>query len=873
MSRHVEPLDRGLVTIRDPALLKPGELSFIRNAVYLPGSNALQRARGRSAFGTATASALDVSGLRDLKFDNGNHYLFAHVSASYVSAIVGDTGTFGVVVSGIGVGTQLEAVQYRNRYFLFNGTTSSVTSIGTNRVAYLSATAAANTPLTRQHGLLPVFSAPPVVTSVGTFTQPVANATAYYEYWTTEVARVTNDGVPLVLESTFDTGAGPTTVLVSGATVVPTISMPAVRNPKITTHWRIYRSPVKSTATEKKFPSGFLIGEHSTATASASDSTATVATTYAFPTTYNTPGQVWANGTQANVSALGADDNASCTIVGGADLDSYGQACYTFGFTPFSGTIVGIEVSTEVYISNGSGNIPITITIYPNRNPADGGVAGDATATRNRWASKTLHTTDTTAPGTVYTVGGPTDRWFAANIPPLVDSEVNANFTVVLSAVLVNQTLSVDYVKVRFYHSASFDSVIPFPTVVYTFGDQTFQVGKNYPPPSSSTGALFQDTLVVNDVDNPSQIRWSSPGEPESFPPVYYLDFETRENDRVQFIGVVNNRLIVGLDSSLWRVNYLPSERDATFDRGNAVEAITRNYGIVNPMCACVFGTDGQQERLAFVSTQGIHATDGFNLETYSDGLDWRGDRDTVGIANTSTGNYVPQTLINDRERQELLFYFRNDAVGTGGRYFCLHFQYNELVDGKPRVSGMVTMENNNNLVGGANQRAVPKSAWAVPRNTGVTDVFIGYGTAANASASAFGAGMAYRETGTSIPSSYAGMVYQTRRLFLAGMGNEWKLNELYGYCGLVTWASAPGSATYEVNSRKTNGTSAATMSKTYTFATTAVGVPSELLHKVNFSQMCEGAAITATITGAGTYAQEYLILDGEDFGVEDSGL
>ena len=46
MSRRVEPLDKGLVTIRDPALLKPGELSFIRNAVYLPGSQALQRAKG-----------------------------------------------------------------------------------------------------------------------------------------------------------------------------------------------------------------------------------------------------------------------------------------------------------------------------------------------------------------------------------------------------------------------------------------------------------------------------------------------------------------------------------------------------------------------------------------------------------------------------------------------------------------------------------------------------------------------------------------------------------------------------------------------------------------------------------------------------------
>jgi hypothetical protein len=279
-----------------------------------------------------------------------------------------------------------------------------------------------------------------------------------------------------------------------------------------------------------------------------------------------------------------------------------------------------------------------------------------------------------------------------------------------------------------------------------------------------------------------------------------------------------------------------------------------------------VFSTDGQQERLAFVSNQGVHATDGFNLETYSDGLDWRGDRDGVGVAPVGQ-NYAPIALINDRERQELLFYFRNDAVEYGGRYHCLHFQYNELVDGKPRVAGFVTMENDNNLAGGSRRRAVPKSAWALPRSTGRTDVYIGYGTAVSATGTEVGAGMVYRETGTNIPAKTSTMSYATRRMFLAGMGNEWKLGELYGYCGLVTWAGSPGSVEYEVNNRKTNSTAVSTVGKTFAFAS------SELLHKVNFSQMLEGAVITALITGEGTYAQEYLILDGEDFGLEDSGL
>src|SRR3990172_10603376 len=167
MARHEEKLDGGLVTDRDPAMLEPGQLSGLQNAIYLPGSQALQRARGRSAFGVATATALDVDGLRDIQFDNGNHYLIGHVTASYVSAAVGDTGTFGVLATEVGDGSQLEVVHYRNRFFLFNGATQSATATSFNRLLYLTATGVANTPTVRNHGLLPVDSAPTVTTAGG----------------------------------------------------------------------------------------------------------------------------------------------------------------------------------------------------------------------------------------------------------------------------------------------------------------------------------------------------------------------------------------------------------------------------------------------------------------------------------------------------------------------------------------------------------------------------------------------------------------------------------------------------------------------------------------------------------------------------------
>ena len=46
-------------------------------------------------------------------------------------------------------------------------------------------------------------------------------------------------------------------------------------------------------------------------------------------------------------------------------------------------------------------------------------------------------------------------------------------------------------------------------------------------------------------------------------------------------------------------------------------------------------------------------------------------------------------------------------------------------------------------------------------------------------------------------------------------------------------------------------------------------------MHKVQFRNICEGLRISAAVTAnqQNNMAQEYIILDGENFGSEDSGL
>ena len=144
MPQVLEALVGGLVTSRDPALLKEGELSALQNCFYVPNAQALTRALGRTSFGTV-AAGISAVGLRDLKFDNGDHYLISHASASYYRAAVGDgpAAPFTSIFASA-TGASLETIQRENRFFLLNGT-------NINQAAYLSATDRKSTRLNSSH--------------------------------------------------------------------------------------------------------------------------------------------------------------------------------------------------------------------------------------------------------------------------------------------------------------------------------------------------------------------------------------------------------------------------------------------------------------------------------------------------------------------------------------------------------------------------------------------------------------------------------------------------------------------------------------------------------------------------------------------------
>lgn len=864
MGRIKEPLSNGVMTGPDPAVLPPGTLSYMRNMVYKPSTLALQRATGRTVWGAATGTSDDVTGLRNFLFDNGDHYLLAQVSATggntpgFVTAFVEGNGTFDVLTANVSASTSLEIVHYSNRFYAFNGN-SNLPGITANAAIYLSATAQNTPPILRQHGMAPV-TAPASAAASGSALSAAnfaGSASGWYEYWTTEVIQYIQDGVPKQeIESGF-TGT-PLNVYVASTAVAPVLTMPALSNVSAT-HWRIYRSPVKSYSTDRMYPDGFQVATQSTASAQYTDTSTSTQGSYVFGSALGY------NINFLNPANASASDTNYATITG-STVGRYGGSsliCSGFNFGGFKGPILGIEIVLRAFYTGGVPPL-VKVAIFKG--------VGAASILSSPYGIRSAYVTATVSPQD-FTLGGPTDTWVAPESPKFVDTDFDGSMNIGILSVY-GGNISVDSIRARVYYGAGQTeaAIIPYPTVVYTFSDTTVEVPKNGLPPLANTGDIYQDSLVTNSMSEPKLVRYSFPGMPDSFPSTYYLSFNTKDNDLVTLVKRVNNTLVVGLSNSIWRVNYLPSERDASFDRGVAVEPISRMYGVVNPMCACTFSVDGGSERMAFVSQKGIHVTDGYHISTQTQNQNWR------LVLSTAPGvTSIPIALINDPENQEILFYYRNDGISGNEKYMCLHMNYSlthvgtlhgdigpsRTFEESLKISGPVCMRNYD---AGTNSRAGVRSAWTVPRVNGSTTVFIGYGAGTDV---ASGPGKVYYETGTTLPSQDNVAAFKTRRMYLAGEAMEFRLNEAYGYLGSYTTAVGALGIDMACLTVKTNDDTGeiTQTAKTVAFAGRDLG-------KWQFRQMAEGLVLSAAVTGNpnNDLAWEYLLLDGENFGAEDSG-
>ncbi len=744
-----ETLDGGLVTARDPAMLQNGELAVANNVHYKPHDRGLHKVKQRTKYNTgAITGSPTVKGLRFLDFDNAAPLLVALVNDDlFLSTLSDETGSFGTPILGVGSGTSLDATHFEDNHYLFTGVDENhvvrpdrtvrkhgmlpVQTMGSTAPALVAGVFNSNLgtgfffllvtevsdpdtadevesaftgdPRTTESGGVPAQLTSPTTQAIRVTRPPLTNvlviesvtangtttltsATAFTKVRVGQ--RITGSGVP---NNTFvDTVTDESTIIVTNAVGAGIITATFY----IATHWRVYMSPPQETAVIPALPLFRKVAQQEITITTVDLGSKTEAEKFPTANTLQTAG--WSSPSSAHtIDNLGA----VCST------DGAKQGYHTFGYGT-TGSIIGIEVRIRFKVTyDPSKSFPLLlINLSTNANSATPtlypGNKGYIFNTRTAFRQVTATGVTLTYPMTGFastSLGHPTDIWGKSG--GWSTAEVNAvGFGIQLRYGLedpskLGMVCQVDSLSIIVYTSGGTNDPISltgpqYRTISISVGGLTSIFSQCTPPPIATTGTVFEDCLVVNDVIDRSSIQYSMPGRMHYFPNPFYLHFETKNGDGVTALASLGNKMVVGMQTHLYRVNYLPRETDSEFDRGRPIELISDAHGVAGRQSWALFNPDDTSIMMAFVSHNGVHMTDGFTSRLLSGDLDWP-NTVRLPVAGGAT-NYLQNSILVDYPNlQVLVLYYTPPGQTTNTKALFFHYnKFHRKEDGTFKVTG-----------------------------------------------------------------------------------------------------------------------------------------------------------------------------------------
>ena len=412
------------------------------------------------------------------------------------------------------------------------------------------------------------------------------------------------------------------------------------------------------------------------------------------------------------------------------------------------------------------------------------------------------------------------------------------------------------YIKVK-YVGAPSGSGDAYPIIQYEVGDAVASVPSHMPPPKSSTGTVFQGMAIVNDTSRPRTLCASLGENPEYFNTYYELELPTRTNDEITRIETVNDVLIIGTKGSIWKANYFPTELDAQTNRGRVMRQLSDSHNIVNVNCATLFtGSSGIQE-LAFVSTNGVFATDGASIRDLLRDLRWSGPGGVVGPISSSTYSKCVG-LINDPSTQTLRL-FINPGDGTSQVYVANYAGRHAKQGSGLKWAGPAYVS----YYAGTGTRTPISCAYSYRTNNGLTVVLHGRsGTGAGCGTIAVEDGEEATTYHNLPDTEHYLLSFTTRDFYPAGKGRQTELKEawLYGHYYTGSGIRSPG-GTFGVVQHYVNADDDTSVSDTVASRTTRLA--SLPIGNVN----CDGFNIEWEAALPNMHALYSLVLDVDDGG------
>lgn len=161
-------------------------------------------------------------------------------------------------------------------------------------------------------------------------------------------------------------------------------------------------------------------------------------------------------------------------------------------------------------------------------------------------------------------------------------------------------------------------------------------------PPNFKDACLFRGSLVAIPANDPTKIIWSVPGRPYAFPVPYSLKvMPDNRNDELVGVATVNDALVLFGKNRVLRLLNLPFTANPNYEENRvSVDTISLTEGIQHPFNYCLAYLEDGSHVIAFVSRNGIYATDGSvageggsGLKKLTPHIDWDGMVETSRLS------------------------------------------------------------------------------------------------------------------------------------------------------------------------------------------------------------------------------------------------
>lgn len=193
------------------------------------------------------------------------------------------------------------------------------------------------------------------------------------------------------------------------------------------------------------------------------------------------------------------------------------------------------------------------------------------------------------------------------------------------------------------------------------------------PPVLSVIFGPFQDSLLGVGVDEPRVLRFTPAGYPDSWPSGYGVPIETHRRDEIVTGVVCGGRIGVFTNDSVHVIYRLPRDSDSIFAAGEAQEQVTDARGCRSRRGATVFTPPGGGQIAAWVSRDGIWASDLASAPVpLTDLVDWEG--------RVSIPDLTSCRLLDDPLNRRMIFLHRkaSDTTYSTGVWYLDYQQFQQ---------------------------------------------------------------------------------------------------------------------------------------------------------------------------------------------------